>query len=72
MVGPDWLPVQGMLCGSETKCENASEAKIHFELNKNYTRAKGQYSLDVNGQHLQGSFALKYKEQHDVQPYICE
>lgn len=70
MVGPEWLPVHGMLCASETKCENASEAKIHFELNKNHTRANGQYSLDVNGRHLQGNFVLKYKARHDVQ--ICE
>jgi hypothetical protein len=72
MVGSDWLPVEGMLCTSETECKNASEARLHFELNKNHTRAKGQYSLDVNGQHLEGSFVLKYRAQHDDQPYICE
>lgn len=73
MAGEGWIPVQGMLCTSDTECKDASNAKLRVdEMNKKKNRMKGKYSLDIDGRHLEGNFVLNWKAHHDVEPYICE
>jgi hypothetical protein len=61
-VSPDWHAISAKRCLAAGSCEDAVQARIHFDdVNDNEGTAAGAFNVDfANGDHEEGKFGVKY------------
>jgi hypothetical protein len=71
MTEADPYEVQGKRCSGDSKCEEATKAKVWLnEGNGRTKRISGRYTVDFSGQHLEGQFMVNHRKHK--KPLICE